>query len=91
MMLLSSLSLRNVHTEIFLHYRLWLAPPLLWYYLTRSFVVCRAKSPAKPTFYDEMICLLQEKLDDPNNYGTVADSQTTCFYQDPLDVQGQYK
>jgi hypothetical protein len=32
-----------------------------------------------------MICLLQEKLDDPNNYGTVADSQTTCFYQDPHD------
>lgn len=31
-------------------------------------------TPPKLTFYDEMIDLLKEKLDDPDNYATVADT-----------------
>jgi len=37
------------------------------------------------TFYDEMIDLLKEKLDDPENYSTVADSKNGELYNDPLD------
>lgn len=33
-------------------------------------------NPPKLTFYDEMIDLLKEKLDDPDNYATVADTAT---------------
>ncbi len=43
----------------------------------------------KMTFYDEMIDLLKEKLDDPDNYGTVADSKGTAvvYYEDPVDLK----
>ena len=48
----------------------------------------------KQSFYDEMINLLTEKLDDPENYGTVLDtksksSETTqqVLYQDPVTLQ----
>merc|ERR1712203_795208 len=39
------------------------------------------KPPTQTTFYDEMICLLQEKLEDPENYSSViddTDKQTKC-------------
>ena len=45
------------------------------------------------TFYDEMLCLLKEKLDDPDNYATVVDTTSApngetqhLLYQDPLDL-----
>ena len=44
----------------------------------------------KMTFYDEMIDLLKEKLEDPDNYATVADSQGAAnqeLYQDPEAMQ----
>ena len=47
----------------------------------------------QPTFYDEMLCLLKEKLDDPDNYASVVDSAAATakesqhlLYQDPLDM-----
>ena len=40
---------------------------------------------ANLTFYDEMIDLLKEKLDDPENYATVADTKTSCLYENPFD------
>ena len=44
----------------------------------------------QPTFYDEMLCLLKEKLDDPDNYASVVDSTSKesqhLLYQDPLDM-----
>ena len=63
--------------------------------------VANRDSMPKMTFYDEMIDLLKEKLDDPDNYGTVADSSSstkgpnaaaaaaasTALYQDPFEVQ----
>jgi len=45
------------------------------------------KPPTQTTFYDEMICLLQEKLEDPENYSTVVDDKDThnaTFYMDPM-------
>ncbi len=48
--------------------------------------------PPKMTFYDEMIDLLKEKLEDPENYATVADvsgqgkPQQQELYQDPFNV-----
>jgi hypothetical protein len=45
------------------------------------------KEPPKMTFYDEMIDLLKEKLDDPSNYATVADTRNACLYQDPFDIE----
>ena len=51
-------------------------------------------APPKMTFYDEMIDLLKEKLDDPDNYATVADSTVTTeatnsasLYQDPVEAK----
>ena len=40
---------------------------------------------------DEMICLLQEKLEDPENYSTVVDENPTnannaTLYMDPLNL-----
>ncbi len=46
-------------------------------------------APPKMTFYDEMIDIIREKLDDPDNYATVADLQpkgTQELYQDPMEV-----
>jgi len=49
----------------------------------------------QPTFYDEMLCLLKEKLDDPENYASVVDNASQgeggqetqhLLYQDPLDI-----
>ena len=38
------------------------------------------------TFYDEMIDLLKEKLDDPNNYASVADMRPNQeLYEDPFE------
>ena len=49
------------------------------------------KPPTHATFYDEMICLLQEKLEDPENYATVVDDQdltnNATFYMDPLSMK----
>ena len=54
--------------------------------------------PPKMTFYDEMIDLLKEKLEDPDNYATVADNSSggpgsgavsrgqQSLYQDPFEV-----
>merc|ERR1719270_1051516 len=50
------------------------------------------KPPTHTTFYDEMICLLQEKLEDPENYSSVVDETTTndknnaTLYMDPLNI-----
>ena len=52
------------------------------------------------TFYDEMIDLLKEKLEDPDNYATVADNSSASaaagaaaapsrqqeLYQDPFSI-----
>lgn len=45
--------------------------------------------PTGTTFYDEMICLLQEKLEDPENYSTVVDDklENATFYMDPLHMK----
>lgn len=47
------------------------------------------KPPVQTTFYDEMICLLQEKLEDPENYSTVKDDKdnATTLYMDPLSTR----
>ena len=52
------------------------------------------KPPTQTTFYDEMICLLQEKLEDPNNYATVVDDKeeeqmtnNATLYMDPMNVK----
>ncbi len=56
--------------------------------------------PPKMTFYDEMIDLLKEKLEDPDNYATVADNSSASaaagaaaapsrqqeLYQDPFSI-----
>ncbi|XP_059094516.1 uncharacterized protein LOC131889437 [Tigriopus californicus] len=46
------------------------------------------------TFYDEVIDLLKDKLDDPNNYATVLDSNVPAskspemtLYQNPMEVE----
>ncbi len=49
------------------------------------------KPPTQTTFYDEMICLLQEKLEDPENYSTVVDDKdlsgnNATLYMDPLNL-----
>ena len=48
----------------------------------------------KQSFFDEMINLLTEKLDDPGNYGTVLDTKNDSseatqqtLYQDPVSLQ----
>ena len=48
----------------------------------------------KQSFFDEMINLLTEKLDDPGNYGTVLDTKNNSseatqqtLYQDPVSLQ----
>ena len=55
------------------------------------------EKPKQQTFYDEMICLLKEKLEDPDNYATVADNGNAkdgggetqhLLYQDPHDISG---
>ena len=53
------------------------------------------KPPTQTTFYDEMICLLQEKLEDPDNYATVVDDKeneqqmtnNATLYMDPMNVK----
>ena len=49
------------------------------------------KPPTQTTFYDEMICLLQEKLEDPENYSTVVDDKeltnNATLYMDPMNVK----
>ena len=53
------------------------------------------KPPTQATFYDEMICLLQEKLEDPDNYATVVDDKeneqqmtnNATLYMDPMNVK----
>lgn len=45
------------------------------------------KPKAQISFYDEMIDLLKEKLDDPDNYGTVADTRNACLYQDRFKLE----
>ena len=48
----------------------------------------------KQSFFDEMIDLLTEKLEDPDNYGTVLDTNTKSsesnpqqiLYQDPVTL-----
>ena len=49
------------------------------------------KPPTQTTFYDEMICLLQEKLQDPENYSSVVDdtnasTNNATLYMDPLNI-----
>lgn len=49
------------------------------------------KPPTQTTFYDEMICLLQEKLQDPENYSSVVDdtsasTHNATLYMDPLNI-----
>ena len=51
-------------------------------------------APPKMTFYDEMIDLLKEKLEDPDNYATVADTgkpDKPSLYQDPFDIKPDKK
>jgi len=49
------------------------------------------KPPTQTTFYDEMICLLQEKLEDPENYATVVDDKeltnNATLYMDPMNMK----
>ena len=59
----------------------------------------KVTNPTNPTlpkqsFFDEMIDLLTEKLDDPGNYGTVLDTKNSSsddtqqtLYQDPVSLQ----
>jgi hypothetical protein len=53
------------------------------------------KPPTQKTFYDEMISLLQEKLQDPDNYATVVDdtemTNNATLYMDPMHVQNNPK
>ena len=53
-------------------------------------VATEGQPPTQTTFYDEMICLLQEKLDDPENYATVADDKeittNATLYMDPTNL-----
>lgn len=53
-------------------------------------VATEGAPPVQTTFYDEMICLLQEKLEDPENYATVADDKemtnNATLYMDPTNL-----
>ena len=53
-------------------------------------VATEGAPPVQTTFYDEMICLLQEKLEDPENYATVVDDKemtnNATLYMDPTSL-----
>ena len=53
-------------------------------------VATEGAPPVQTTFYDEMICLLQEKLEDPENYATVVDDKemttNATLYMDPTNL-----